>query len=147
MTLKDRLERDLTDAIKSRDAMVTSVLRLVIAALKNEELAGRGALDEARVAAVLGTQCKQRRESIEAFEKGGRADLADKERRELTILSAYLPPPLSEAELASLVDQAIAETGATSAKDMGRVMKAVMVKAGGRADGGTINALVRTKLS
>ena len=147
MTIKARLANDLITALKSKDAEATSALRLLINAIKNEELKSRGELDDAAIIGVLSTQAKQRRESIEAFENAGRTELAAKEKRELEIIQKYLPAQLSEDELAKLVDEAIAESGASSPKDMGKVMKLLTPKTKGRTDGKKVSELVKTKLA
>lgn len=147
MNLKERLEQDLKVALKSRDAAGTSALRMVLAAIKNEELKKDGVTDDAGVTKILSTLVKQRRESIEAFEKGGREDLAQKERNELELIQKYLPEALTEQELSQIIDAAIAESKAASPGDMGRVMKLVVPKTQGRADGKIVSEIVRKKLS
>lgn len=147
MNLKTKLENDLKVALKSRDAMSISALRMMLAAIKNEELKGSEKIDDATRIGVLAKLAKQRRESIEAFEKGGRNDLADKEKKELQIIEKYLPQPLSEAELEKMIDSAITEANAASPQDMGNVMKIVMPKVQGRADGKLVSEIVRKKLS
>ena len=147
MTIKAKLESDLITALKSKDAEATSALRLLINAIKNEELKGRDEVDDAAIIGVLSTQAKQRRESIEAFENAGRTELAEKEKRELEIIQNYLPEQLSEDELNKLVDEAIAEAEATSPKEMGKVMKLLTPKTKGRADGKVVSQLVQTKLA
>jgi uncharacterized protein YqeY len=147
MAIKDTLEKDLIAALKSKDSVATGALRLLINAIKNEELKGKGEVDDNAVIGVLSTQAKQRRESIEAFENAGRTDLAEKEKRELEIIQNYLPKQLSEDELEKLVDEAIAEAGASSPKDMGKVMKLLTPKTKGRADGKMVSELVKKKLS
>lgn len=147
MTIKIRLASDLITALKSKDVEATSALRLLINAIKNEELKSRGELDDAAIIGVLSTQAKQRRESIEAFENAGRTELAAKEKREFEIIQKYLPAQLSEDELAKFVDKAITESGASSPKDMGKVMKLLKPKTAGRADGKVVSELVRNKLS
>jgi hypothetical protein len=117
------------------------------AAIKQREVDERITLDDAAVLAVLEKMVKQRREAITQFEAGGRADLAAKENQEIDVLKVYLPEPLSEAELAALIDSAIAATGAASIKDMGKVMAAVKADAAGRADMGAVSALIKQRLS
>jgi uncharacterized protein YqeY len=148
MKLAEQIAHDITEAMKARDAARLSALRMVKAALMNGEVAKGRALEEPEAQQVLNSVIKQRRDSIEQFTNGGRMDLADKETAELAILERYAPPSASAEEIASAVDAAIAETGATTPKDMGRVMKAVMnALAGKSADGKIVNELVRKKLS
>ena len=123
------------------------VIRMLQAAIKQREVDERITLDDAAVLAVLEKMVKQRREAIAQFEAGGRADLAAKETQEIDVLKVYLPEPLSESELASLIDTAIAATGAASIKDMGKVMAAVKAEAAGRADMGAVSALIKQRLS
>jgi uncharacterized protein len=147
MMLVQRITQDMTDAMKARDPVKLSALRMVKAALVNAEVAKGRALEDAESQQVLASLIKQRRDSIEQFTNGGRTDLADKERAELAILEPYAPPAVSAADLEQAVDAAIRETGATGAKDMGRVMKAVMGSLSGRnVDGKTVNELVRKRL-
>ena len=147
MTLAQRIAQDMTAAMKSRDQVTLSALRMVKAALMNGEVAKGRALEEAEAQQVLASLLKQRRDSIEQFASAGRTDLVDKERAELGILERYAPPAVSAADLEQAVDAAISETGATSAKDMGRVMKAVMAALAGRTvDGKAVNELVRKRL-
>lgn len=147
MMLKSRMEDDLKTGLKSNDKAAVATLRLLLSAIKNEELKTGKAIDDAGVIAVLSTQLKQRHESIDAFEKGGRNELAEKEKNEIEIIRRYLPKPLSDDELAELVDEAITESNAQSPKDMGKVMKIVMPKVQGRADGKAVSDLVKQKLA
>ncbi len=148
MTLRERLLADLTTALKTRDTARLEALRMVKAALQKQEIEVQHQLDDTEVMALLSTLIKQRREAAESFTKGGRADLAVKEQAELELLESYLPAAVSADELESIVTTVIAETGASSPKDIGRVMKAVMARlAGHRADGKAVNDLVRAKLS
>lgn len=148
MTLSEQISRDITEAMKARDAAKLSALRMVKAALMNGEVAKGRALDAAEAQQVLASLLKQRRDSIEQFRSGGRQDLVDKETAEVAILEHYAPPAASPVEVEQAVDAAIAETGATGPKDMGRVMKAVMnALAGKSADGKIVNELVRKKLA
>jgi len=147
MNLKTRLESDLKVALKARDGALVSALRMILAAIKNEELKDGKTLDDAGTIKILSTSAKQRRESIEAFEKGGRDDLAQKEKKELELIEKYLPEALTEEELSQIIDAAIAEVNATSPKDMGAVMKIVVPKSQGRADGKLVSEIVRRKLS
>ena|SRR5436190_15054751 len=147
MTLTEQIAKDMTAAMKARDQAKLSALRMAKAALMNGEVAKGRALDDAESQQVLASLIKQRRDSIEQFTAGGRLELADKERAELAILEVYAPPAVSSADIEQAIDAAITETGATSAKDMGRVMKAVMAALTGRTvDGKTVNELVRKRL-
>jgi uncharacterized protein YqeY len=154
-SLKEKIENDLKAAMKSKNMAALSALRLVISAVKNKEIELRGAgklkagdsLEDADVLKVLSTLAKQRQESMEMFRQGGRKDLLDKESSELKIIETYLPAKLSKDQLEAIVDEAIKEVGAASAKDMGKVMKAVMPKVVGQADGKLINEIVRNKLT
>jgi uncharacterized protein YqeY len=147
MALIDDVNRGIGDAMKSRDASRLSTLRMLKAALTNREVEKGRALDAPESLQVVTTLVKQRRDSIEQFTRGGRADLADKEAAEIRILETFLPAPLGPAELDAAVDAAIAETGASSPRDMGRVMKAVMARLSGAVDGKAVNELVKRKLS
>ena len=147
MTIKDKLDTDLKTALKEKDSVTTGALRLLINAIKNEEFKVHDKLDDNAVIGVLSTQAKQRRESIEAFENAGRTELAEKEKRELEIIQSYLPEQLSSDELEKLIDEVIAESGASSPKDMGKVMKILKPKTAGRADGKTVSEVVRKKLA
>ncbi len=147
MALMDRITEDIAGAMRSRDQARLAPLRMAKAALMNREVEKGRALEEAEAQQVIASLIKQRRDSIEQFRKGGREDLASKETAEITALEAYLPPPLDPAEIEAAVDAAIAETKATSPKDMGRVMKAAMAGLAGRGvDGKAVNELVRRKL-
>jgi uncharacterized protein len=147
MTLMERISQDLTSAMRAREAQRLAALRMAKAALMNREVEKGRALDESEEQQVVVSLIKQRRDSIEQFRQGGRHDLADKEAAEIVTLEVYLPPPVDPAEIDRAVSEAIAESGATSPKDLGKVMKAVMPKLAGRAvDGRTINELVRRKL-
>ena len=147
MTLTRRLQTDLTTAIRDRDELRRDTLRMAIAAAYNAQKAAGRELSDDEVLVVLSREVKTRRESIEAFEAGGRQDAADKERAELEIVSAYLPAQLGEQELSQLVHEAIEQTGATSPRDMGKVMAAVMPRTRGRADGKQVSALVARELA
>ena len=147
MTLMERISQDLTAAMRAREAQRLAALRMAKAALMNREVEKGRALDESEEQQVVVSLIKQRRDSIEQFRQGGRQDLADKEAAEIITLEVYLPPPVDPAEIERAVSEAIAEAGATSPKDLGKVMKAVMPKlAGKNADGRTINDAVRRKL-
>jgi uncharacterized protein YqeY len=148
MTLKDRITADMTDAMRAKDQARLAPLRMAKAALMNREVEKGRDLDEAEAQQVIASIIKQRRDSIEQFTSGGRQDLADKEAAEITVLEAYVPPPLDPAAIEAAVDEAVRESGATSQKDMGRVMKAVMGKLAGQAvDGKTVSDLVKRKLA
>jgi uncharacterized protein len=148
MKLIDRISQDIAEAMKARDQARLSPLRMAKAALMNAEVSKGRALEDAEMQQVLASLIKQRRDSIEQFTSGGRTDLADKETAEIAVLERYAPPAASAAEVEQAVDAAITETGAASAKDMGRVMKAVMSALAGKSvDGKTINELVRKKLT
>ncbi len=148
MTLIAQITHDIAEAMKARDQVRLSALRMAKAAIMNGEVAKGRALEEPEAQQVLASLIKQRRDSIEQFGKAGRQDLVDKEQAEIAVLEKYAPPAASVAELEQAITAAIAETGATTAKDMGRVMKAVMsALAGKSADGKMINELVRKKLA
>ena len=147
MSLRDRLTEDLKQAMKSRDQLRTDVIRMIKAAVLNKEVELKKDLDDAEMSRVMTTLIKQRKESAEQFEKGHRGDLAQKELKEIAIIEGYLPQALTQEEIAQLVDQAVRDTGASSAKDMGAVMKAVMAKLVGQAiDGRQISDLVKARL-
>ena len=148
MTFIDRITQDLTAAMRAKDTTRLSTLRMAKAALMNREVErGRG-LDDAESQQVIASLIKQRRDSIEQFRNGGRDDLAVKEEAELAILETYVPPPVGAAEIEAAVDAAIAETGAATVKDMGRVMKAAMARlSGATIDGKVVSELVRQKLA
>ncbi len=149
MTLAERIDADLKDAMRARDAARLGVLRMLKSALKYaaiEKSNAEGELDDAAATQVIRKQVKQRQDSIESFEKGGRVELAEKEKAELAILREYLPAAMSAEELAAIVRQTIAETGATSRTQMGAVMKALGPKVAGRADGKTLSQEVQRQL-
>lgn len=146
MTLKERIGAELKEAMKARDELKVSTLRLIHSSIRNKEIDERKPLEDDGVLAVLVTAAKQRRESIEQYEKGGRADLADKEKAELAIIQTFMPEQLGPDEIAGLIKETIAETGASGAKDMGKLMKALMPKVKGKADGRLVNELVKKLL-
>ena len=146
MTLKERITEDMKSAMRSGDKERLATVRLALAAIKQREVDERIALDDGQVLAVLEKMIKQRKESIVQFQAGGRADLVARETAEVAVLQAYLPAQMSEAEIDSLIGQAIAQAGATSVKDMGKVMAAVKSQAQGRADMGMVSARVRARL-
>jgi uncharacterized protein len=150
MTLQERVDSDLKEAMRAKDTTKLGVLRMLKSALKYAAIAKSDAeaeLSDAEAVQVIRKQAKQRQDSIESFEKGGRAELADKEKQELVILNDYLPQAMSADELAKLVLETIAEVGATSKAQMGAVMKSLQAKAGGRADGKTLSEEVARQLS
>ena len=149
MTFQDRINQDIKAAMLAREAAKLSVLRMLKTALMNSAIEKHGAggvLDDADALAIVRKEVKKRQDSVEAFEKGGRPEMAATEKDEIAILNTYLPQPLSAEELAALVQAAIAEAGATSRKDMGAVMKIVNAKADGRVDGRTLSAEVQKQL-
>jgi uncharacterized protein len=150
MTLQERIDSDLKEAMRARENTRLGVLRMLKSALKYATIAKSGAeaeLSDAEAAQVIRKQVKQRQDSIESFEKGGRAELANKEKEELSILNAYLPQPMTSNELVEVVRETIAEVGATSKAQMGAVMKALQAKVAGRADGKTLSTEVLRQLS
>jgi uncharacterized protein YqeY len=148
MTLFERIAQDITAAMRARDQVRLAPLRMAKAALMNREVEKGRTLEDAEAEQVIASLIKQRRDSIEQFTKGGRHDLVAREAAEVTLLEAYLPPAVDAAEVERVVDKAIAESGATSPKDLGRVMKTVMGELAGRSvDGKVVNELVRRKLS
>ena len=147
MSLHDRLTEDLKIAMKARDQLRMDVIRMIKAAALNKEVELKKDLDDADMSRIMTTMIKQRKESIEQFEKGNRAELAAKERQEISIIESYLPKALSPDALIQIVDTVIHETGANAAKDMGAVMKAVMARLIGQpVDGKQLSDLVRSKL-
>jgi len=148
MTLKEQITSDLTAAMKAREAARTSTLRMVKAAFMNREIEKRADLDADESLKLLHSMVKQRRDSIEHYVKGGRQELADKEQAEIELIEAYLPQSASAEQIEAAVSEAITETGATSMKDMGKVMKTVQAKlAGQNADGRAVSEIVKSKLS
>jgi uncharacterized protein YqeY len=147
--LKARLRSDLNQAMKSRDELRTATLRMTLAAITREEVAGVQAreLSDDEVQRVITRETRKRREAAEAFDQGGRAELADRERAEGAVLEGYLPRQLDDAELADLVRAAVIEAGATEARELGAVMKLVQPRIGGRADGRRVSDEVRRQLS
>ena len=148
MSLLDRVNEDLKTAMKAKDQLRMDVIRMVKAAILNKQIeVKKEPLDDVEVVRVMTNLVKQRREAVEQYQKAARPDLADRELREITIIEAYLPKPLSAQEMAQVVDVVINETGARTLKDMGTVMKAVMAKlAGQTVDGKAVSDLVRAKL-
>jgi uncharacterized protein len=146
MELKAGLQEAANAALKNRDTVKLSTLRLLLAAVHNEEIRLRKELGAEEIQKVIATLSKQRSEAIELYRKGGRDDLAQKEQAELEILQAYLPQPLTEQEVQTLIRESIAELGATGVQDLGKVMKQVMPKVGGRTDGKRVNELAKALL-
>ncbi len=147
MALKDQLDADLKTAMRERDALRLSVVRMVKSAIKYREIEIMKPLDDAAVLGVVASEIKRRRDSVEQYKAGNRQDLADKEEAEIRILQAYLPQQLGEDELRQKVDEAIARAGAKGMKDMGGVMKALMPEVQGRADGKAVSDLVKARLA
>jgi uncharacterized protein len=146
MSVMERLDQDMKQAMKDRAALKLSVIRMVKAALKNEEINKGRLLSDDEVLTILTRELKQRRESLHEFEKAGREELASKTREEIDVLSAYLPAQLTEDEIRQIVREAIASTNASSKKEMGKVMGAIMPKVKGRADGNLVQRIVSEEL-
>ncbi len=148
MALSDDIQADLTAAMKNRNAERVATLRLVVAAIRNAKVAAgsAGEVSDAQTLDLLAKQAKSRTEAAEVYAAAGRTELADKELREREVIRGYLPAQLDDAELQTIVDATIADTGATGPADLGKVMSAVMPKVKGRADGKTVNAKVRQRL-
>ena len=146
MTLKERITEDMKAAMRAGEKDRLGVIRMLQAAIKQREVDERIALDDAQVTAVLEKMVKQRREAIAQFESGGRADLVAKENAEIATLQAYLPAQLTEAEIDALIAEAIAQTGAASIKDMGKVMGVVKGKAAGKVDMGVVGGRIKARL-
>ena len=146
MTLKERLESDMRASAKAQDVTKRDTLRFALSALHNEEVAKRRDLTDDEIVAVLGKQAKMRRESIEAFDKGGRAELAAKERAELAVIEGYLPAQMGRDELVALAKAAIAESGASSPADQGKVMQRLMPQVKGKAEGKAVAEVVGSLL-
>ena len=149
MGLKEKLQSDLTDAIRSQDAVKSGTIRMLLAAITNEEVAGKSAkvLTDADVITVLSREAKKRREAVEAYTNAKRDDLANKEKEEAAVIALYLPEQLSEADIKKLIADAIAETNASGPAGMGLVMKVLQPKIAGKADGGVVSSLVKAALS
>lgn len=147
MNLRERLNEDMKTALKAREADKLATLRLLLAAVKQREVDERITLDDAQMIATIEKMLKQRKDSITQYEAANRNDLADKEKYEMTVLQAYLPQQLSDAEVEAIVVAAVGESGAKAASDMGKVMAIVKPKVAGRADMGKISALVKAKLT
>ena len=149
MGLKEKLQSDLTDAIRSQDAVKSGTIRMLLAAITNEEVAGKSAkvLSDAEVITVLSREAKKRREAVEAYTTAKRDDLANKEKEEAAVIALYLPEQLSEADIKKLIADAIDETNAAGPAGMGLVMKVLQPKIAGKADGGVVSSLVKAALS
>ena len=147
MALKDRITEDMKSAMRAGEKERLAAIRLALAAIKQREIDERITLDDGQVLSVLEKMIKQRREAISQFESGGRADLVAKENAEIKVLQQYLPAQLSDAEIETLIAEAVAATGAASMKDMGKVMAAVKPKAQGRTDMGALSARIKQRLS
>ena len=146
MSLQQRIDDDLKAAMKSSDSLKTSVLRMIKAAIKNKQVEKREELSDEEIIPVISTLTKQRRESIDLFSKGGREDLAEKERQELAMLQLYLPGQLSPEDLDRIIMEAINESSAEGVKDIGKVMRLIMPRVQGAADGKVVNQRVRELL-
>lgn len=145
--LRDRLNDEMKQAMKARDEIRLSVIRLIRSSVKNREIESRHELNDGEITEVVSTLVKQRRESIRMFSEAGRTDLVEKEEKELAVLLTFLPQQLSREEVEALVVQAIADSGAQGPKDMGKVMKVIMPHVTGRADGSLVSAVVKEKLA
>jgi uncharacterized protein len=146
MSLKDRIQQDVKDAMRAKDKSRLAAIRLITAAIKQREVDERVELNDSQVTAVLDKMAKQRRESISQFEKAGRDDLIAQEVMELEIIQSYLPEQLGEEEINALIDSTLQDTGATSIKDMGKVMGQLKPKLQGRADMSAVSALIKARL-
>jgi uncharacterized protein len=147
MSLKERIFKDMTAAMKAKDAARLSTLRMVKASIQNREIDKGGELSDEELVKALQSLVKQRRDSVEQYEKAGRTELVEKEQAEIKVIEEYLPAALDDAAIARVVEETIAETGASSMKEMGAVMKAVMAKlAGQTVDGKAVNQIVKSKL-
>jgi uncharacterized protein len=147
MSLEERLVEEMKQALKSNDKLRLSTIRMIRSALKNREIELRKKLEDEEVVKVIQGMVRKGEESVEQFQIGGRMDLVEKEKKEIEILKSFLPQPLSQEEILKIIDQSIQETQASSLKDIGKVMKSVMPKIGGKADGKLINQLVKERLS
>jgi uncharacterized protein YqeY len=146
MSIKDRIQQDMKDAMRARDKARLDTIRLIMAAIKQREVDERIELDDTQVITVLDRMIKQRRESIAQFELASRADLIAREQDEITVITPYLPAALSADEITLLIDAAMQNTGASSVKDMGKVMAELKPKLAGRADMGAVSALIKARL-
>src|SRR5690349_21303492 len=146
MSLKDRITEDMKNAMRAKDSERLGTIRMITSAIKQREVDERITLDDAQVLSVVEKMIKTRKESIAQFQTGGRDDLVAKEQKEIDLLQAYMPKQLSEAELDALIAESIAESGATSIKEMGKAMALIKSKAQGKADMGTVSAKLKAKL-
>jgi len=147
MSLEERLVEEMKQTMKSNDKLRLSTIRMIRSALKNKEIELRKKLEDEDVVKVIQVMVRKGEESVEQFQTGGRGDLVEKEKKEIEILKSFLPQPLTQEEILKIIDQSIQETQASSLKDIGKVMKSVMPKIGGKADGKLINQLVKERLS
>lgn len=147
MSLEERLIEEMKEAMKANDKLRLSTIRMIRSSLKNKEIEVRKKLGDEDIMKVIQGMIRKGEESLEQFQAGGRADLVEKEQKEIEILKSYLPQPISREEIVKVIDETIKETQASSLKDLGKVMKSVMPKLGGKADGKLINQLVRERLS
>jgi len=147
MSLEERLVEEMKQAMKSSDKLRLSTIRMIRSGLKNKEIELRKKLEDEDIIKVIQVMVRKGEESVEQFQAGGRIDLVEKETREIEILKSFLPQPLSQEEILKIIDQSIQETQASSPKDIGKVMKSVIPKIGGKADGKLINQLVKERLS
>ncbi len=147
MSLEERLFEEMKQAMRSNDKLRLSTIRMIRSASKNKEIELRKKLDDEEILRVIQGMVRKGEESVEQFQSGGRTDLVEKEQKEIEILKSFLPQPISQEEILKIIDQSIEETQASSLKDLGKVIKSVMPKLGGKADGKLINQLVREKLS
>ena len=147
MSLEERLVEEMKQAMKSNDKLRLSTIRMIRSSMKNKEIELRKKLEDEDIVKVIQVMVRKGEESVEQFQAGKRVDLVEKETKEIEILKSFLPQPLSQEEILKIIDQSIQETQASSPKDMGKVMKSVMPKIGGKADGKLINQLVKERLS
>ena len=147
MSLEERLLEEMKLAMKSNEKLKLSTIRMIRSALKNKEIDLRKKLEDEDIVKVIQAMVRKGEESVEQFQAGGRMDLVEKEKNEIEIMKSFLPQPLSQEEILKIIDQSIQETQASSLKDLGKVMKSVMPKMGGKADGKLINQLVKERLS
>jgi hypothetical protein len=147
MALEDRLVEEMKQAMKSNDKLRLSTIRMIRTAVKNKEIEQRKPLDDEGILRVIQGMVRKSEESVEQFKAGGRMDLVEKETKEIEIMKSYLPQPLSREEVLKIIDQTIEETQATSLKEMGKVMKSLMPKLGGKVDGALVNQWVKERLS
>jgi uncharacterized protein YqeY len=145
--LKHRITEDMKSAMRSKEKLRLLTVRTILAGIKQQEIDTRADVDDTAILMILDKMCKQRRESISQFSKAGRNDLVEQEQAELDVIQVYLPEPLSDTELQALVSEAMAETGANSMRDMGKVMAFIKPKAQGRADMGKISGIIKSQLS